>query len=138
MAKLVYKVQRVAAGGPYAIANVPSFVVTKGRQQVQDPYKTGTAVITGRIASTVSSLNIGDTIQIRTTTFNGSTFDNIFYVGLISDISIDYGYTSNMDTWAIQVEDGLRRLSLDLFTHTPSSNGSVTGSLPYSRSSVTA
>lgn len=133
MAKLVYKVQRVASGGPYDIANVTSFVVTKGRQQVQDPYKTGTAVITGRIASTVSSLNIGDTIQIRTTTFNGSTFDNIFYVGLISDISIDYGYNSNMDTWAIQVEDGFAAAGRAVTSRTISA-----GSTTYAASAAAA
>jgi hypothetical protein len=107
MAKLTYKVQLVAPGGPYDIENVTSFVVNKGREQVQDPYKTGTAVITGRDVSEVSGLNIGDTIQIRSMTFNGASYANIFYAGFISDINVNYGNIENMDTWSIQVEDGL-------------------------------
>jgi hypothetical protein len=107
MAKLNYLVQLVADGGPYDIDNVTSFVVNKGRQQVQDPYRSGTAVITGRDINEVSSLNIGDKIQIRSTTFNGATYANIFYSGSIADISVEYGYNSNMDTWTIQLEDGL-------------------------------
>jgi hypothetical protein len=107
MSKLLYDVQLVAPGGPFDIDNVTSFVVTKGRQQVQDPFKTGTAVITGRDISEVSGLNIGDTIQIRSTTFGGVLFSAIFYAGAISDISVNYGNTSDMDTWTIQVEDGM-------------------------------
>jgi hypothetical protein len=107
MAKLNYKVQLVAPGGPFDIDNVTSFVVTKGRQQVQDPFKAGIAIITGRDINEVSSLNIGDTIQIRSTTFNGASYGNIFYAGFIADISVNYGNISNMDTWTIQVEDGL-------------------------------
>jgi len=107
MAKLNYLVQLLAPGGPFDIDNVTSFVVTKGRQQVQDPFKTGTAVITGRDINEVSGLNIGDTIQIRSTTFNGASYNEIFYAGFISDISVNYGNVSNMDTWTIQVEDGL-------------------------------
>jgi hypothetical protein len=118
MSKLLYDVQLVAPGGPFDINNVTSFVVTKGRQQVQDPFKTGTAVITGRDISEVSGLNIGDTIQIRSTTFGGVAYANIFYKGFISDISVNYGNTSNMDTWTIQVEDGMAAAGRAITTRT--------------------
>lgn len=84
-----------------------SFVVQRGRQQVQDPFKAGTATVTGFDISQVSALNIGDTFIIRTATISGTPIVYDVFFGYIADISLNYGITSAADTWTIQAEDAL-------------------------------
>jgi hypothetical protein len=84
-----------------------SFTVTTGRQQVQDPFKAGTASITGRDLTNVTGLDIGDFLLIRITEFFGTPISYTVFSGTISNITADYGFVSNGDTWTIQGEDFL-------------------------------
>jgi hypothetical protein len=82
-----------------------SFTVTAGRQQVQDPFKAGTVSITGRDITNITGLDIGDFLLIRAVKYNGATISKTVFSGTISNITADYGYVSNADTWTIQGED---------------------------------
>ena len=84
-----------------------SFTITTGRQQVQDPFKAGTASITGRDITNVTGLDIGDFLLIRAIKYNGATISKTVFSGTISNITADYGYVTNADTWTIQGEDFL-------------------------------
>jgi hypothetical protein len=84
-----------------------SFTVTRGRQQVQDPFKAGTATITGLNISTVSGLNIGDTLTIKVVAINGSPVSTTIFNGLIANITADYGFTPEEDRWTIEADDAL-------------------------------
>lgn len=103
MAAITYE---ITANGS-TLSDYQSFTVTKGRQQVQDPFKAGVAAISGRDISQLSGLNIGDTLKIEITEFYGTPISYIVFDGSISDIKADYGYTADMDTWTIQGEDAL-------------------------------
>lgn len=84
-----------------------SFSVTKGRQQVQDPFRASTATVTGLDISQVSGLNIGDTFIIRTNTINGAPIVYDVFNGFIADVSLKYDFTTGGDSWTIQAEDAL-------------------------------
>lgn len=84
-----------------------SFSVTKGRQQVQDPFRASTATVTGLDISQVSALNIGDTFIIRTNTINGAPIVYDVFNGFIADVSLKYDFTTGGDSWTIQAEDAL-------------------------------
>jgi hypothetical protein len=84
-----------------------SFVTNAGRQQVQDPFKAGTASISGRDLSQVTGLNIEDTLKIDIVEFYGTPILYTIFNGRISDIKADYGFDANMDSWTIQGDDAI-------------------------------
>ena len=103
MAVLTYEIETPAG----ILAEYVSLSVTKGRQQVQDPFKAGTATVTGLDISSVSGLNIGDYLSITVVAINGSPVLYRVFHGLIADITADYGFNTNMDRWTIQADDSL-------------------------------
>lgn len=89
------------------LANVQSFTVTKGRQQIQDPFRVGTAVISGRVPSGLPTIEIGDGIDI----FNYSVSPAVaVFRGEVADFRINYGATPELDTWEILCDDGFASL----------------------------
>ena len=95
------------------LTNVQSITVTRGRVQVQDPFKAGTATITGRNVSSLPTIDIGDTVEI-TATSGIDTFE--IFIGIVADIKISYGQVASMDTWQIDCEDVLARVGRSLTT----------------------
>jgi hypothetical protein len=87
--------------------NVQGFTITKGRQQVQDPFRVGRAVITGRVPSSLPTISIGDTISISN--YTASPAVNVFR-GEVADFAINYGTVPSLDTWEIICEDGFASL----------------------------
>ena len=95
------------------LTDVQSITVTRGRVQIQDPFKAGTATITGRNVSALPTIDIGDTVEI-TATSGLDTFD--IFIGIVADIKITYGQVASMDTWQIDCEDVLARVGRALTT----------------------
>ena len=85
-----------------SLQNVQNVSIQRGRQQVQDPFKSGTATIQGLKPNLLPTLQIGDKIEIDCV----SPFTPMFY-GTIADIKIDYGFVANLDTWTIYCEDNI-------------------------------
>jgi hypothetical protein len=84
--------------------NVQNIVVTKGRVQVQDPFKAGTATVSGRDLASLPAIDIGGTILIEASR-GVNTFE--LFNGVVADVQITYGQVPAMDTWTIHCEDAL-------------------------------
>lgn len=95
------------------LTDVQSITVTKGRVQVQDPFKAGTATITGRNVAGLPTISIGDTVEI--TAVDGLDDFDIF-IGIVADVKITFGQIASMDTWQIDCEDVLARVGRALTT----------------------
>lgn len=92
--------------GPSALDldNVQSVTITKGRTQIQDPFKVGTATITGRVPADLPNIDIGDEITIFT--YDTPSPTRVFY-GRVAEFRIVYGNIPQMDTWELYCEDSL-------------------------------
>lgn len=95
------------------LSDVQNITVTKGRVQVQDPFKAGTATITGRKPDDLPTIDIGDSVFILAN--DGTTTYDIFQ-GVVADLKVTYGQVSSMDTWQIDCEDVLARVGRALTT----------------------
>lgn len=116
MARYTYEV-RLGYGTTTVIQNVQTLTVTNGRVQVQDPFRAGTATITGRVPSSLPTIEIGDTIEIFCV---DPSPDVRVFSGTVADLRINYGIVSNMDTWTLDCEDsiaGLGRTLVDGLAH---------------------
>lgn len=97
------------------LSGVRSLSITKGRKYIQDPFRYGSATISGTDVASLPAIAVGDRIQIRTTPSSLPTYD-----GIISDFVIDYGFVPNQDKWTITCEDSLAIAGRTVF------NGSFT------------
>lgn len=105
----------VTYNGITDVPSVQNITIQKGRVQIQDPFKSSTATVQGRNLSTFPNIEIGGTIVI-TATEGLNVFDA--FVGVVSDVQINYGLVPNMDTWTIHCEDAVARLGRSLTTDT--------------------
>jgi hypothetical protein len=90
------------------LSDVQNFTFTRGRREIQDPFKAGQATITGRNLATLPTIEIGKTILIERF-FTSTVFIPVFF-GQVADVQITYGYVDNEDVWTIQAEDFLATL----------------------------
>lgn len=105
----------VTYNGTTNVPNVQQITIQKGRIQIQDPFKSATATVTGRNLATFPNVVIGDTIEI-TATEGANSFDA--FIGVVSDVQIVYGPVANMDEWTIYCEDSIARVGRSLTTNT--------------------
>jgi hypothetical protein len=98
-----------------SLSNVQNISITKGRIQVQDPFKSSTATVQGRDLDSLPNIEIGAPIVISAS--NGT---DVFYAlfGVVSDVQITYGTIPAMDTWVIHCEDAIARVGRSLTTST--------------------
>lgn len=102
MALFQYDVIVEVLGGT-VLSNVQTIQINKGRVQIQDPFKAGTAIITGRVPSSLPyGIVIGTEITISESTGSVDMFK-----GKVADVSISYGNIPEMDLWTIRCEDVL-------------------------------
>jgi hypothetical protein len=113
----------VEYNGTTNLQQVQNITITRGRTQVQDPFKAATATISGRNLATLPTITIGAPILIR-----ASEPLNIFVMfhGVVSDVQINYGTVPAMDTWTINCEDVLARLGRGLAPTGSNWSGGVT------------
>lgn len=126
MTTLDYEVRYGAT--PTVLADVQVFTVTRGRKQIQDPFKASVATIEGRNPGSLPTIEIGTAIDIVETNSN-----NLVYRGYVADFRIDYGITSNLDRWVIDCEDAL---ALAGRAFTSSTFGWSAGQSPYAAALV--
>lgn len=103
MADLTWRVYRsTTEGGTYTqLDNVQSVTMQLGRNKVTDQWRPSTAIISGRVPSSLPSLAIDNFIKINNTSV---TYDYWFR---IADIKINYDFVTNGDTWEITCEAAL-------------------------------
>ena len=104
-----------------SLQNVQNIVIQRGRQQVQDTFRAGTATIQGLKPNLLPALEIGDKIEIDCV----SPFTAMFY-GTIADIKIDYGFIADLDTWTIYCEDNIAQAGRALTPSTGFINNGAT------------
>ena len=109
--------------GAVQIQNVQEVQMQFGRRRITDLLTAGTATVYGRRPDLLPSLVIGDSVYLRM---------NFQYPGQpagpdpyneydfrVANLTIEYGETSSMDTWVLELEDALAylgRASLDTLT----------------------
>lgn len=97
---------RFSVPGVASIFNVQSVTITRGRQQIQDPFRAGTATITGRKPESMPNIEIGTFVQLVIANESVMYNEHVFY-GKVADYRITYGEVANMDTWTIYAEDAM-------------------------------
>jgi hypothetical protein len=115
MARFNYRVTHDPNGTATVLDNVQSLTITRGRTQVQDPFKAGTASISGRVPSGLPTVNIGDEILVQALSSVGTILGSIF-IGKVADLRLQFGEVTNMDTWIIYAEDALAEAGRALTT----------------------
>ena len=100
---------RVTYENTTILTDVQNISFTRGRTEIQDPFRAGRATITGRNLATLPTIDIGGQIAIEMS-FGSPTLYVVGFLGQVSDVQITYGYVTNEDVWTIQVEDYLGRL----------------------------
>ena len=118
MARFSYTVKHLPFGANTTIDNVQTLTVNRGRTQVQDPFKAGTATITGRVPSLLPTLQIGDDIRINCVGSDAIPFNGGVFSGKIADFEINYGIVASEDTWTIYAEDTIAEAGRALTTDT--------------------
>lgn len=106
MTTLQYEVRYVTGMTYTVLGSVQSFTINKGRVQIQDPFRAGTATIEGRNPSALPTVAIGDRVEIVETTYGSGTEITIFR-GVVADYGVNYGMVTQADRWFIRCEDGL-------------------------------
>jgi hypothetical protein len=84
--------------------------ITIGRQQIQDPFRASTAVITGRNPQNLPAFTIGDTVELTVFESGNSVpglIQDVAFVGVVADIATKFGNIQAMDTYEIRLEDAL-------------------------------
>jgi hypothetical protein len=94
--------------------NVQGVNLNLGRQNPQDPFRAGTARITGRNINALPNILIGNTVTL--TADGDGTGDYIMFRGRVSDVVFEYGIVANEDIWTITAEDALGAAGRELFT----------------------
>jgi hypothetical protein len=97
------------------LTNVQGVNLNLGRQNLQDPFRAGTATITGRNINALPSIAIGNTVQL--TADGDGTGDYIMFRGLVSDVVFQYGMVANEDIWTITAEDALGGAGREVVTN---------------------
>ena len=90
-------------------ANIQSLQVQTGRASVQDPFRAGTAVISGRSLVGFVKPLIGWQVLIYA---SGSLIADM----RVADVSVKYGFLASEDTWEIRCEDALAEAGRYVFT----------------------
>jgi hypothetical protein len=103
------------AGSATALSNIQGVSIQKGRVQVTDPFKAGTATISGRNLATLPTIQIGAEISISVDESAYVSPVEMFY-GVVADVQIVYGEIASMDTWTIYCEDALATAGRSLTT----------------------
>lgn len=96
-----------AGVGANLLNDVQSIVITKGRRLITDPFKASTAVISGRDIDNLPSVNIGDVVGVSVQGTTDWPFPTDIFNGVVADVKLNYGITSDLDTWEIYAEDTL-------------------------------
>jgi hypothetical protein len=110
MTQAIFKAYWYPSGGTYFdgqyLDDLQTVNITKGRVNVQDPFKAATTSIGGRDPSDLPAISVGDFLMVEAYPADLSV-QYIMFVGRIADVQIEYGIVPAMDRWTILGEDAL-------------------------------
>lgn len=117
------------------ISDVQTVQVNFGRRSITDLLRAGTATMTGRRPDLLPSLLIGDVIKLRMNyTYAGQPAGpdpSVQYEYRVADVQIEYGPTSAMDTWVIELEDAFAYLGRASLPTTTIASGTSTATAAF-------
>jgi hypothetical protein len=82
--------------------NVQSFSLEQGRSGIQEPFRSSSGTLTGRVPSALPTIDVNGIVEVYTSV--GGTYVTTLNV---SDFVIDYGIVASEDSWTITLEDAL-------------------------------
>lgn len=107
---------KVTYDGSTVLDDITSMSIVRGRTQIQDPFKAGTAVIEGRDLAGLPTIEVGKEIKIEI--LIESIVYGVVFAGRVSDVQITYGFTTAYDSWQIDCEDVLAAIGRAYTTET--------------------
>lgn len=88
-------------GSPVLLQNVQGFSCEQGREGIQEPFRSSTGSVSGRVPSALPTIEVNGVIQAFTVT-------NGFFASFsITNFVINYGIVQSEDSWTITLEDAL-------------------------------
>jgi hypothetical protein len=111
--------------------DVQNVVITQGRSNLSDTYRSAVVTIEGRNPSGLPNIKIGDELLITIQAYENNVLVSLpsyetERTGRVTNIEIDYGIVPNMDTWRITTEDAIAILGRQTVNVTVNA-GTVTG-----------
>ena len=97
---------KIIYDGSVNILDAQSISIRKGRTQITDPFRGGTATITGRNVAALPTIEIGKEIELVA---EQGVNDFTMFHGVVADVQITYGQLASMDTYEIHCEDSIAR-----------------------------
>lgn len=91
-----------AGGSATLLDNVQGFSCEQGRSGIQEPFRSSTGSLTGRVPSSLPTIEVNGVIEVYTAV--AGTFIATFTV---NDYVIDYGIVQSEDNWTMTLEDSL-------------------------------
>lgn len=111
--------------GTTILDDVLTVSISRGKQQIQDPFRPGTAVVTGRNLAGLPTIEIG--VEVIIWAGDPSTLTKWkMFQGIVADISKNYGFVTSEDTWTITLEDILAKLGRSYSTSSFSWSAGIT------------
>lgn len=93
------------AGGN--ITNVQAVNVSYGRRILGSQYSATTGTIYGRRPDLLPALQVGDILSLTLTNPNSSPASQLVFSARVTDVDVEYGVQSALDTYTISFEDAL-------------------------------
>lgn len=91
------------AGGN--ITNIQAVNMTYGRRVLGTQYAAGTGTIYGRRPDLLPALQVDDILQLTLTNPNSTPASQMVVTARVTDVDVEYGITSALDTYTISFED---------------------------------
>jgi hypothetical protein len=101
------------------LADVQNVVISQGRNNLSDTYKSAVINIEGRDPDGLPNIRIGDAIEVTLELYdNGSLSDSTVFTGRVANFERDYGVIPELDRWVIRSEDAMAVLGRTVVTTT--------------------
>lgn len=113
------------SGTTTQLSDAQSVVISQGRSNLSDTYRSATMRISGRDPQDLPNIKVGDLIRVTLKAFNNGvavvlpSWESV-RTGRVANIEIDYGVTAAMDTWTITTEDAIAVLGRSVVSLTVS------------------
>jgi hypothetical protein len=97
------------------LPDLQNMTITHGRRQITDPFRAGTAQLSGLDPADLPEIVIG--AQMRIERKVSSVSWAVYWVGYVADLKTSYGFVANQDRWELSCEDSLAVVG-KMFTRT--------------------
>lgn len=101
------------------LGDVQNVVISQGRNNLSDTYKSATITIEGRDPDGLPTIRIDDALEVTLELYdNGTLSDTVVFTGRVANYERDYGVIPDLDRWVIRTEDAVAVLGRTVVTTT--------------------